>query len=69
MNDNQGPGKLYEYKWMDNLRVCRVCNGSKLYAGSPCGKCNGHGEYYVARLYRRKKGTEQWIPVSGRWQS
>lgn len=63
MDDNKGPGKLYEYKWVDEPKPCRICGGKGLYAGMTCGKCNGHGEYKVARLARRRLGTEHWIPV------
>lgn len=69
MDDNKEPGKLHEYKWVDVPKPCRICGGKGLYAGMTCGKCNGHGEYYVARLARRRIGSEHWIPVGGRWQS
>lgn len=58
----------YEYRWIDVPKQCGVCAGTGVYRSSPCGKCNGHGEYMVARLMRRKldaaKGViGSWMPV------
>lgn len=63
MSDNKVPVKLYEYKWIDEPKLCRICGGKGLYGGMACGSCNGHGEYMVARLARRRLGAEAWIPV------
>ena len=46
------------YKWVDVLKQCRLCNATGLWRGAKCGKCNGHGNYYVARLAQLERGTE-----------